>query len=72
MSEVLIKIKKLIPEAPAEWAKQIAGEMGKSVDAVYSYANGTRGVRRGYPEKVLASLIRMIEAKKSETKSLID
>lgn len=72
MEQVLTKIKELIPQAPADWAQKIAKELDKSVDSVYSYANGTRGLRRGYPQKVLASLKKMIEEKQTETKMLIN
>lgn len=68
---VLEQIQEKIKKAPHNWAEMIADRMGKNVISVYAYANGTRGLRRGYPVEVLKHLNELIEEKNSEIEKVL-
>lgn len=62
------KIAALAKKAPSDWAEQIAVLMGrKSVQSIYYYAAGQRGVKKGYPLEVLKHLNRIVQEKDKRT-----
>ncbi|OFX52412.1 MAG: hypothetical protein A2066_21695 [Bacteroidetes bacterium GWB2_41_8] len=71
MNEIIERIKELIPQAPPDWADTIAAKMGKSSGAVYAYARGDRGIRKGYHKEVLAQLKELVAEENERTKELL-
>lgn len=69
--EIIEKIKELTPQAPPDWADKIATQMVKSVDSVYAYARGDRGIRRGYHKEVLRILKELVAEENERTKELL-
>ena len=69
--EVLQAIKEMIKYAPADWAQQVATEMGKTKASVYAYAKGDRGVRRGMHIAVLTILKKIEETEQARTQELL-
>jgi hypothetical protein len=70
-NEILQKISELIKNAPDTWAETIAIKMGKSVNSVYAYARGDRGLKKGYHKEVLKFLKEIIASEKLENEKLI-
>lgn len=57
-------------EAPHDWAEQIAEKMDKSVQTVYAYSRGLRGIRHDYPMQVLEHLNTLIEERNAKLEKL--
>lgn len=69
--EIFKSIKELILLAPDYWADVVAAKMGKKRGAIYYYANGQRGLRKGYHKDVLRYLTELINEEKKEALKLI-
>lgn len=70
-AQIIEKIKELIPDAPGDWAEQIAEKMGKSTESVYAYARGDRGSRTGFHKEVLRHLKVLVANETKEIKKLL-
>lgn len=53
-------------EAPTDWAEQISVKMNKSVESIWAYARGERGIRSGFHIEVLNHLNIILEEKEIE------
>ncbi len=71
MEAVLQQIHEKIKKAPHNWAELVADKMGKSEVTIYAYANGTRGLRRGYPVEVLKHLNLIVADRESEIEKVL-
>lgn len=69
---VIDEIQKKIAHAPHNWASVVAAKMGKSETTIYAYANGTRGLRRGYPVEVLKHLNEIIAKQEVEIEKILN
>jgi hypothetical protein len=70
-AEILQSIKELIAIAPDNWADLVAAQMGKSKDSVWYYANGKRGLKKGYHKDVLRLLTEVIKNDRKDSLRLI-
>ena len=64
--KVIQSINQKRKEAPSDWAEQISVKMNKSVESVWAYARGERGIRSGFHIQVLNHLNTILEQKEIE------
>lgn len=57
---VLEKIQELIPQAPEYWKSIIAAKMGRSIESINKYVDGTRGMKSGQHKEVLRLLKELV------------
>ena len=68
---ILEKIQELIPEAPECWKSIIASKMGRSIESINKYVDGTRGINKGQHKEVLRLLKIVVEEEKLRVKKLL-
>ncbi|MDP2058174.1 MAG: hypothetical protein Q8J97_00430, partial [Flavobacteriaceae bacterium] len=68
---VLEKIQELIPQAPEYWKSIIASKMGRSIESVNKYVDGSRGTKSGQHKEVLSLLKVLVEEEKLRVQKLL-
>jgi len=68
---VLEKIQELIPQAPECWKSVIASKMGRSIESINKYVDGTRGINKGQHKEVLRLLKILVEEENLRVKKLL-
>lgn len=68
---ILEKIQELIPEAPEYWKNIVATKMGRSIESVNKYIDGSRGIKSGQHKEVLRLLKVLVEEEKLRVEKLL-